>query len=272
MALLIQERPSQCKEGQQKRQQGRTSAGVQKPLKEKMPIESPLVPIVTEHEDFLLVHKPPDWAVTRDGEEKGLVARLRQQTGHATLIPVHRLDKVTSGLWLLAKNARTAAALSSLFRLRQVRKCYVALADRKPHKKQGVIIGDMVRSRNGQWKMCLSRSAPAITRFISRSMAPGLRLFALFPETGKTHQVRVAMKCLGAPVLGDPLYGTESRGPFAPDRTYLHAYALAFQFQGMRYFFQERPRHGSLFLSEPFARGVESFEALERELLAWRRP
>lgn len=246
--------------------------GVRTPLNENTSVESSLVPIVSEHEDFLLVHKPPDWAVTRDGQDEGLVARLRRQTGCAALIPVHRLDKVTSGLWLLAKDARTAAALSAVFRLRHVRKCYVALSDRKPHKKQGVIIGDMVRSRNGQWKMCLSRSAPAVTRFISRSVAPGLRLFALFPETGKTHQIRVAMKCLGAPVLGDPLYGSGIRGSVVPDRTYLHAYALAFEFQGIRYFFKEPPRHGRLFLSEPFARGVESFEALERELAAWRRP
>lgn len=234
--------------------------------------QSPLVPIVSENEDFLIVHKPPDWAVTANGEDEGLLARLRRRTGWSLLIPVHRLDKVTSGLWLLAKNLDAAAALSALFRRKTVRKCYLALSDRTPHKKQGRIIGDMARSRNGRWKMCLSRNAPAITRFISRSIAPRLRLFALFPETGKTHQIRVAMKCLGSPVLGDPLYGTGARGPLGPDRTYLHAYALAFEFRSTRYFFREPPRHGRLFLSDPFVRGLASFDALERALLGWREP
>ncbi len=234
--------------------------------------ETPLVRIVSEHEDFVLVHKPPDCAVTGDGQDGGLLARLRRQTGRTLLIPVHRLDKVTSGLWLLAKNPPTASALAALFRQRKVHKCYVALSDRKPRKKQGLIIGDMVRSRNGQWKMCLSRNAPAITRFISRTVAPGLRLFALFPQTGKTHQVRVAMKCLGAPVLGDPLYGTGAHGPLAPDRTYLHAYALAFELHGIRHFYREPPRHGRLFLSDPFVHGLASFDALERALLGWEEP
>lgn len=237
---------------------------------EKEPGESPSVRIVSEHEDFLLVHKPPECAVTRDREDEGLLARLRRQAGWATLIPVHRLDKVTSGLWLLAKNVDAAAALSALFRQRTVYKCYLALSDRTPRKKQGRIIGDMARSRNGRWKMCLSRNTPAITRFVSRSIAPKLRLFALFPETGKTHQIRVAMKCLGAPILGDPLYGARAHGSLALDRTYLHAYALGFAFRGTWYFFREDPRHGRLFLSDPFVRGLESFGALKKELVSWR--
>jgi tRNA pseudouridine32 synthase/23S rRNA pseudouridine746 synthase len=224
------------------------------------------VPVVFDHADFLVVHKPPHCAVTRNGNDEGLLAGLRRQISCPTLIPVHRLDKVTSGLWLLAKNKDAARSLTALFRERRVRKCYLALSDRKPLKKQGLIIGDMARSRNGQWKMCLSRTAPAVTRFISRSMAPGLRLFALFPETGKTHQIRVAMKCLGAPILGDPLYGRADAHATAPDRTYLHAYALAFAYKGRSYAFQDLPRHGRLFLDPTFLSAVHAFDALEQAL------
>jgi len=224
------------------------------------------VPVVFDHADFLVVHKPPHCAVTRNGDDEGLLGGLRRQISCPTLIPVHRLDKVTSGLWLLAKNRDAARSLTALFRERRVRKCYLALSDRKPLKKQGLIIGDMARSRNGQWKMCLSRTAPAVTRFISRSMAPGLRLFALFPETGKTHQIRVAMKCLGAPILGDPLYRRADAHATAPDRTYLHAYALAFAYKGRPYAFKDLPRHGRLFLDPAFLNALHAFDALEQAL------
>ena len=62
---------------------------------------------------------------------------------------------------------------------------------------------------------------------MSRSLAPNLRLFILQPKTGKTHQLRVAMKSLGSPILGDALYGGDSA-----DRTYLHAYQLSFDYFG----------------------------------------
>ncbi len=229
------------------------------------------VPIVFDHEDFLVVHKPPDYAVTRDDENEGLLAWLRRRTGWAGLIPVHRLDKVTSGLWLLGKNPEAARLLTALFREHTVRKCYLALSDRKPHKKQGVVIGDMARTRNGLWKICLSRKAPAVTRFVSRSIAPGLRLFALFPETGKTHQIRVAMKCLGSPILGDPLYAQPESRSQGIDRTYLHAYALAFTYKGIHYDFKELPRHGRLFLDPVFLQALKLFRDLGEDCLQHRR-
>ncbi|MEJ5349651.1 MAG: TIGR01621 family pseudouridine synthase [Desulfosoma sp.] len=235
-------------------------------------LEEPHVPIVCEHEDFLVVHKPPDYAVTRDAENDGVLTLLRRRTGWTGLIPVHRLDKVTSGLWLLAKNPEAARVLTALFREHTIRKCYLALSDRKPHKKQGVIIGDMARTRNGQWKISLSRKAPAITRFVSRSIAPGLRLFALFPETGKTHQVRVAMKCLGSPILGDPLYANAKSRFQNVDRTYLHAYALAFSYKGIHYHFKELPQHGRLFLEPIFLQGLNSFKSLGEDFSRPWRP
>ena len=61
----------------------------------------------------------------------------------------------------------------------------------------------MQKARNGAWKLCQSKENPAITRFESVSCEPNLRLFILKPQTGKTHQLRVAMKSLGSPILGD---------------------------------------------------------------------
>ncbi|SPX43308.1 pseudouridine synthase [Haemophilus influenzae] len=103
----------------------------------------------------------------------------------------------------------------------------MALSNQKPKKKQGLIIGDMKKAREGAWKLCQTKENPAITRFESVSCEPNLRLFILKPQTGKTHQLRVAMKSLGSPILGDGLYGKNTE---KIDRTYLHATQLEFDY------------------------------------------
>ena len=103
----------------------------------------------------------------------------------------------------------------------------MALSNQKPKKKQGLIIGDMKKARDGAWKLCQTKDNPAITRFESVSCEPNLRLFILKPQTGKTHQLRVAMKSLGSPILGDGLYGKNTE---EIDRTYLHAAQLEFDY------------------------------------------
>ena len=89
----------------------------------------------------------------------------------------------------------------------------------------------MQKARDGAWKLCQSHENPAKTRFISIGCEPHLRLFVLYPETGKTHQLRVAMKSLGSPILGDPLYGKKEE---IADRVYLHAIRLEFVYQKQR--------------------------------------
>ena len=109
----------------------------------------------------------------------------------------------------------------------KIHKTYLALSNQKPKKKQGLIIGDMKKAREGAWKLCQTKENPAITRFESVSCEPNLRLFILKPQTGKTHQLRVAMKSLGSPILGDGLYGKNTE---KIDRTYLHATQLEFDY------------------------------------------
>ncbi|MCF6434134.1 TIGR01621 family pseudouridine synthase [Pseudoalteromonas sp. MMG022] len=156
----------------------------------------------------------------------GFVAQLEQQLD-IKLYAVHRLDKVTSGLLILAKSSAAANKLSELFATRAVDKAYLALITDKPKKKQGWIKGDMSKSRRGAYKLLKSTDNPAVTRFYSMSLESGLRACVLKPFTGKTHQLRVALKSLSAPILGDELYGA-----MPSDRVYLHAYALRFMWQG----------------------------------------
>lgn len=186
--------------------------------------------IIQETEDFIIVDKSPGIDMHDDNGAPGLVSRVSDYLNHK-VFPVHRLDKVTSGIVLLAKHEVANKALSTAFANREVEKLYLAISDKKPKKKQGWIKGDMAKSRNGSWKLMHTTENPAITYFQSTNLAlPGHRLFFVHPQTGKTHQIRVALKSLGAPILGDTRYaGTEA------ERVYLHAFRLKFHLMGKEY-------------------------------------
>lgn len=195
--------------------------------------------VVFEHDDFLVLSKHQGVCVHCEPGQVGLIAQLKQDLQYETLLPVHRLDKVTSGLLMCAKNHDAASTLSQLFQRRQIEKYYLAMSDQKPKKKQGLIQGDMEKSRRGSWKLCHSTVNPAITQFFSYGLGSGQRLFVLKPKTGKTHQIRVALKSIGAPIFGDRLYGH----PYALALgIYLHAYALKFMYQQKEYVFVDEPK------------------------------
>lgn len=184
-------------------------------------------PVIYQHPDFVVIDKPAGISVHKDHNETGLTSLLAAQLNMPQVWLVHRLDQATSGLLIIARNPQSAAEFSRLFAEHRIQKTYLALSAHKPKKKQGLIIGDMQKTRNGSWKLCQTKENPAITRFHSISCEPNLRLFILQPQTGKTHQLRVAMKSLGSPILGDLRYG---KNTVEIDRTYLHAYRLQFNY------------------------------------------
>ena len=151
------------------------------------------IEVVYQHSDFIIINKPEGISVHKDQAEQGLTELVAKQLNVPQVWLVHRLDKVTSGLLVLALNAESAAEFSRLFSEHKIHKTYLALSNQKPKKKQGLIIGDMKKARDGAWKLCQTKENPAITRFESVSCEPNLRLFILKPQTGKTHQLRVAM-------------------------------------------------------------------------------
>lgn len=153
------------------------------------------------------------------------------------LYPVHRLDKMTSGLVIFATNLASAQIFSQLFENHQVDKYYLAISEQKPSKKQGLIKGDMLKSRRGMYKLLRTMHNPAITQFFSYPVEQGKRLYLLKPHSGKTHQLRVALASIGAPIFGDPLYSSKIKTTSPADRGYLHAYALRFKFKATHYEF-----------------------------------
>ncbi len=209
--------------------------------------------LIAQNKAFVVINKSPGVDVHRDGDEPGITEKVSEALGGVKLYLVHRLDKVTSGLMILAKDATTCAELAELFRERQVNKYYLAVSARKPGKKQGWIIGDMARSRRGSWKLTSGKQSPAVTQFFSCSLKPGHRAFLLKPRTGKTHQLRVALKSIGAPICGDQLYDDAALASIE-ERTYLHAYQLHFKWQGNLHHYSAWPHQGEHFASDDFSR------------------
>ncbi len=201
-----------------------------------------------DHPDFVVIDKPTGVSVHKDDQAVSFVAKLQQQLNEPQLFLVHRLDKITSGLLILAKKTTANGLLSSTFQQRKIEKYYIALTDKRPSKKQGLVKGDMVRSRRGTWKLQRSAENPAISHFFSYGCEKGLRLFLIKPYTGKTHQIRVALKSLGSPIIGDKRYYPTPDETI--DRGYLHAFALQFYYQDQLIQLHCMPNTGRLFTLE----------------------
>lgn len=207
-------------------------------------VNEELVKICVETEDFYVVDKPAGVGFHDEDSMYGYFSQCKKalctKEGQE-LYPVHRLDKATSGLLILARNRGAARELSALFEKREIQKQYIALSNKKPKKKQGTIKGDMERSRRKSWKLCKSMTNPAITQFFSFGLEKGIRLFLIRILTGKTHQIRVALKSQGSAIIGDTIYSGAIN-----DRLYLHAWSLNFRYKNEEYDLFSYPQRGNL--------------------------
>ena len=153
-----------------------------------------------------------------------LISRAQERWPEVRL--VHRLDRDTSGLILLARDATTHRALSAAFAERRVRKTYLAVVQGLPADRGGVINQPLARiaTRPPRYGVVpLGQGGkPALTRWRVLRRFEGSSLLLLQPRTGRSHQLRVHLADLGHPVLGDPLYGE----PAAAPRLQLHAAGL----------------------------------------------
>ncbi len=220
--------------------------------------------LVDQQQDFIIVNKTAN--INFHDEQnlgQGLFNQICQALPDTTLFPVHRLDKMTSGLLILATNLAAAQQFQQLFSQQQIEKYYLAISDKKPKKKQGLIKGDMEKSRRGTWKLVRTMNNPAISQFFSYPLHAGQRLYVIKPHSGKSHQIRVALASVGAPIIGDERYHKASES----DRGYLHAYALRFTLQQRQYQYLLAPQQGKLFTEETFTDALSSLK--QPWQLAW---
>lgn len=217
--------------------------------------------IIDQQDDFIVINKPAGLGFHDDEIDKGVHNQLKAQLELVELYPVHRLDKLTSGLLIFAKTKQAAQTFQKLFEQKQIQKFYLAVSDQKPKKKQGVIKGDMEKSRRGMWKLTRTMHNPAISQFFSYSIGAGKRLFLIKPHTGKTHQIRVALSSIGSPILGDNYYGKNNA-----ERGYLHAFALSFFLDSQLYQYILPPIDGQNFTDK------NSQKVINNIALPWQLP
>ena len=185
--------------------------------------------------ELLVVNKPAGLPTIPDGWEQSTTC-LRDQLAveFGRVWVVHRLDKITSGVIVFARNAEAHRSLSLLFETHQVTKRYRALVcglpDWKEMTSQAPLRADVGhRHRTAvDWK----RGQPAVTRFLVRQGFAENALIEACPETGRTHQIRAHAYAIGFPILADRLYGAPPTDLIA--RPALHAHSLEFPFAGQQ--------------------------------------
>ena len=175
-------------------------------------------------DDFLIaINKPAGMVVhPAPGQWQGTVVnallfRWGWQDSGPSLRPgiVHRLDKDTSGVLLVAKNARVCERLAEQFQARQVQKTYVALVVGRFAEPTGAVTLPIGRHPSDRKKMSVNarHSRSAVSRYQVMTEKMGVSLVRLFPHTGRTHQLRVHMAAVGHPLLGDSVYGFSANHP-----------------------------------------------------------
>jgi 23S rRNA pseudouridine1911/1915/1917 synthase len=142
---------------------------------------------------------------------------------------VHRLDKDTSGLLVVARDDETHAALQQLVREREVERVYLALAAGRLASRTGTIDAPIGRSARQRHRMAVSGAASrqARTHFTVLELLPRETYLEARLETGRTHQIRAHLSAIGHPLTGDPTYGGAAR--YGLRRQFLHAHRLAFR-------------------------------------------
>ena len=194
-----------------------------------LPEETPVpgeVRVLHRDERIVVIDKPPFLSSIPRGKHirESVVVRMRDELGLPELTPMHRLDRVTSGLLLLATEKRWRGAYQSMFMRGEVAKTYRAAAGIRPELRLPATVSNHLRKDHGTWQGSVVPGAEPNAESLvelERELAPAevqaawgatpsgrWGVYRLTPRTGKTHQLRLHLLGLGIPIAGDPLYPT----------------------------------------------------------------
>lgn len=199
--------------------------------------------VLFENSDVVVINKPAGMVVhPAAGHDRGTL--VHALLGHLPDLEgiggeerpgiVHRLDKETSGLMIVARNERAHRYLQDQFRLRRVEKTYLALVDGRPPTPSGRVEAPIGRDPIQRKRMAIlppGKGREAISEYHTLETFPSHTLLQVHPLTGRTHQIRLHMAFLGCPIVGDTVYGRKK--PTLPiSRHFLHAFRLKITLPG----------------------------------------
>ncbi len=205
--------------------------------------ESIPLDIIFENEDVLVINKPAGMVVhPAAGHFSGTLVhaalayspQMEGIGGEGRPGVVHRLDRDTSGLILLARNDAAHRWLVNQFKDRRVEKIYLALVDGQPPSRSGRVEAPIGRSPAQRQRMAVvsgSHGRQAVTEYRTLEVFPTHTLLEVHPVTGRTHQIRVHLAFLGCPVAGDTVYGRR-KSSLPLGRFFLHAARLTIRLPG----------------------------------------
>lgn len=204
--------------------------------------------IIYEDEDIVVINKPPDMVVhpgsgNSHNEDSLVNALLANCKGFKAIKGeirpgiVHRLDKNTSGVIIVAKNDKALESISAQFKARTVKKRYIALVAGLIVPKEAIIDSPIGRDNRNRKKMGIqdeNKGKNALTRYKYKKRIGDYSLIDVFPETGRTHQIRVHLAAIGFPVVGDEVYGKKRINEKIEQETgfkrqFLHAEEISFE-------------------------------------------
>jgi len=202
-----------------------------------------MLKIVFENQDIIIINKPAGLTVhpTRPEQDNTLVNQLLdyypeiKDVGEDVLRPgiIHRLDKDTSGLMVIAKNNKSFEYLKDLFKNREITKKYLALVHGKVKDKKGTITKSISLSKKDHLKRSAlldEKSKPAWTEYQVKKYFNNYTLLEVTPKTGRTHQIRIHLTSIGHPITGDKQYKFKRQiNPKNLNRQFLHASYLKFK-------------------------------------------
>src|SRR5690242_2529296 len=197
--------------------------------------EGPAPRVAWENDDLLVIDKPAGLVVHPAPGHRGvtLVERLAREAGAGWApLAVHRLDRDTSGLMLVAKREHVRDELQQLIRSRDLVREYVALAEGDLKSRSGTIDAPLGRGARDRTRMVVGGGRPraARTHFEVERFVDGFTLVRVRLETGRTHQIRAHFAAIGHPLAGDRVYG--GRPALGLERQFLHSARVAFAYSG----------------------------------------
>lgn len=188
------------------------------------------LPILTETSHYLAIDKPAGLIVERNpwepSAESLVFEYLSEKRGSPFLGIVHRLDRVTSGVLLLAKKKSALKELNRQFAEKQVRKTYLAIVEQAPSQAEGKLEHWLFKNQAEKRAVVFERQQKnAVFCSLSYRSLKG-RLLEISPDTGKFHQIRAQLAAIGCPITGDNAYGAQTG--YRPNAIMLHAWKLEF--------------------------------------------